>query len=65
MKIEKSITLPCSGCNGKATFIVEGENPTFFHTMPYCQTFDAVKTTDELTKYMHKCAATKIARELS
>lgn len=53
--VKNSITLPCSGCGGKATFTSEGERPTFFHTMPYCERFNGVNTIAELTTYMREC----------
>ena len=55
LKVRDAITLPCSGCGGQATFTPHGERPTFFHTMPFCERFDRVKTIAELTEYMHEC----------
>jgi hypothetical protein len=53
--INNSVTLPCSGCDGNATFTPEGERPTFFHTMPMCDRFNRVNSIAELTEYMREC----------
>jgi hypothetical protein len=55
MKINHSVTLPCSGCGGNATFTPEGAQPTFFHTIPICDRFNRVNSIAELTEYMREC----------
>jgi hypothetical protein len=56
-KITEQVTLPCAGCSGRATFTPEGERPTFFHTVPYCERFDRVHSIDDLFAYMRDCFA--------
>jgi hypothetical protein len=65
IKIKKSITLSCSGCEGQATFTPEGAHPTLFHTLPVCEHFNRVVSTDGLIEYMHECGRKRDQKEMS
>ena len=53
----ETITLPCCACAGKVSFATPEttENPTFFHTMPYCSRFDSTNTAMDVVQYMRDC----------
>lgn len=42
-----SVPFPCCACDGTVIFTDQGEHPTFFHTMPYCERFNATNTTED------------------
>lgn len=58
---DKKTTLPCCGCSGEVTFVHPdaGPQPTLFHTMPYCERFDSIKTIDGYLEYFKDCGAKK------
>lgn len=60
-KVSESLTLPCCGCDGTATFTPEGEHPTFFHSMPFCERFNSTNTADQLSIYMRECGDKALA----
>jgi len=53
----ETIQVPCCACPGVVSFATPEAtpNPTFFHTLPYCQRFDATNSAADLVQYLKDC----------
>lgn len=53
------IELPCCACEGRVSFGTPEttDRPTFFHTTPYCERFNATDTPMQMVDYMQECVA--------
>ncbi|HEY3493817.1 MAG TPA: hypothetical protein VGK73_03995 [Polyangiaceae bacterium] len=49
-------TVPCHACSGCFAFTIEaGQNPTIWHSTPYCPAFEAVDGMVDALRFAERC----------
>lgn len=54
-------TLPCCGCSGRFGLEYDGRNdPVAYHTVPYCEAFNAIGNTVDAITHWEKSKEKKV-----